>query len=57
MSAFDKNKIFFALIHYILSEQHNVDWILKTSLVNFTGLNTTINNKKFKQNSVTDDIV
>lgn len=57
MSAFDKNKIFFALIHYILSEQHNVDWILKTSLVNFTGLNTTINNKKFKQNSVTDDII
>lgn len=57
MSAFDKNKIFFALIHYILSEQHNVDWILKTSLVNFTGLNTTINNKKFKQNSVSDDII
>ena len=25
MSAFDKNKIFFALIHYISSEQHNVD--------------------------------
>ena len=57
MSAFDKNKIFFALVHYILSEQHNVDWILKTSLVNFTGLNTTISNKKFKQNSVTDDII
>ena len=57
MSAFDKNKIFFALVHYILSEQHNVDWILKTSLINFTGLNTTITNKRYKQNSVTRDII
>ena len=57
MSAIDKNKIFFGLVHYILSEQHNVDWILKTSLVNFTGLNSNVTNKKYKQNSVTDDII
>ena len=57
MSAYDKNKIFFGLIHYILSEQSNVNWILKTSLVNFTGLNTTINDKKYKQTSLTDDII
>lgn len=57
MSALDKNKIFFGLIHYVLSEQNNVDWILKTSLVNFTGINSTVDNKKYKQNSVTDDII
>lgn len=57
MSALDKNKIFFGLIHYILSEQSNVDWILKTSLVNFTGINSSVDNKKYKQNSVTDDII
>lgn len=57
MSALDKNKIFFGLVHYILSEQHNVDWILKTSLVDFTGLNSSVTNKKYKQNSVSDDII
>lgn len=57
MSALDRNKIFFGLIHYILSEQSNVDWILKTSLVNFTGINSTVDNKKYKQNSVTEDII
>ena len=57
MSAIDKNKIFFGLIHYILSEQSNVDWILKTSLVNFTGINSTLDNKKYKKNSVTKDII
>lgn len=57
MSALDKNKIFFGLIHYILSEQSNVDWILKTSLVNFTGINSTVDNKKYKQNSLTNDII
>lgn len=57
MSSFDKNKIFFGLIHYILSEQSNVDWILKTSLVQFTGINSVVDNKKYKQNTVVDDII
>lgn len=37
MSAQDKNKIFFGLVHYILSEQANVNWIFKTSIINYTG--------------------
>lgn len=42
MSAQDKNKIFFGLVHYIFSEQSNVDWIFKTSIINYTGAKQTI---------------
>ena len=49
MSALDRNKIFFGLVHYILSEQKNVDWILKTSLVNFTGINSTVTEQKYEK--------
>ena len=37
MSALDKNKIFFGMVKYILSEQNNVDWVFKTSLVSYNG--------------------
>lgn len=57
MSLLDKNKIFFGLLHYIFSEQKNVDWALKTSLVNYTGINSTVNNKKYKQDSVIEDVI
>lgn len=57
MSAIDRNKIFFGLIHYILSEQMNVDWILKTSLVNFTGINSTVTDQKYEKKSLSDDII
>lgn len=57
MSALDKNKIFFGLIHYILSEQKNVNWILKTSLINFTGINSTVSDKKYEKKSLSDDII
>lgn len=42
MSAQDKNRIFFGLVHYIFSEQSNVDWIFKTSIINYTGAKRTI---------------
>lgn len=42
MSAQDKNKIFFGLVHYILSEQSNVNWIFKTSIINYTGAKQTV---------------
>ena len=57
MSLLDKNKIFFGLLHYIFSEQKNVDWALKTSLVNYTGINSTVNNKKYQQDSVIQDVI
>ena len=57
MSILDKNKIFFGLIHYVFSEQDNVDWAFKTSLVNFTGINATIENKKYKQESPTESVI
>lgn len=57
MSYSDKNKIFFGLLHYIFSEQPNVNWALKTSLVNFTGINETINQKKYKNDSISNDII
>ena len=57
MSAFDKNKIFFALVHYILSEQHNVDWILKTSLIDFTGISSLLEERPYKTDSILDDVV
>lgn len=57
MSVLDKNKIFFGLIHYVFSEQNNVDWAFKTSLVNFTGINTSIDTKKTKKVDLTDSII
>ena len=57
MSNLDKNKIFFGLLHYIFSEQNNVNWAFKTSLVNFTGINTTIDNQKYKKSDLTDSII
>lgn len=57
MSYSDKNKIFFGLLHYIFSEQPNVNWALKTSLVNFTGINEKINQKKYKNDSISNDII
>jgi hypothetical protein len=57
MSLMDKNKIFFGLIHYILSEQKNVDWVLKTSLINFVGLSGGMSNKGYQSNSIVDNII
>jgi hypothetical protein len=57
MSALDRNKIFFGLLHYIFSEQKNVDWALKTSLVNFTGINSTVTDQKYEKESLSDDII
>lgn len=57
MSLLDKNKIFFALINYILSEQNNVDWVLKTSLINLIGMNGGISNKNYQSESLIDNVV
>lgn len=57
MSYSDKNKIFFGLLHYIFSEQSNVNWAFKTSLVNFTGINETVSQRKYKNDSISNDII
>lgn len=57
MSYSDKNKIFFGLLHYIFSEQSNVDWAFKTSLVNFTGINENVSQRKYKNDSISNDII
>lgn len=57
MTLTDKNKIFFALIHYILVEQKNVDWILKTSLIDFTGISSLLEERAYKTDSILDDVV
>ena len=57
MSLLDKNKIFFGLIHYILSEQKNVDWILKTSLIDVTGVSSLLEEKAYNKDSLLDDII
>lgn len=53
----DRNKIFFNIVHYILSEQFNVDWILKSSFINFTGLSTEISSSKFQKPSLINEIL
>lgn len=57
MSLLDKNRLFFGLIHYILSEQKNVDWILKTSLIDFTGISSVLKEKPYKKDTLLDDVV
>ena len=57
MTLTDKNRIFFALIHYILVEQKNVDWILKTSLIDFTGISSLLEERPYKTDSILDDVV
>ena len=57
MTLTDKNKIFFALIHYILVEQKNVEWILKTSLIDFTGISSLLEERPYKTDSILDDVV
>lgn len=57
MSVIDKNKIFFGLLHYVFSEQNNVNWAFKTSLVNFTGINTEVDNQKYKKDDLTNSII
>ena len=57
MSLLDKNKVFFGLIHYILSEQRNVNWIIKSSLIDFTGISSYLNEKTFKTDNILNDII
>ena len=57
MSNIDKNKVFFGLLHYIFTEQPNVNWAFKTSLVNFTGINETLNQRRYKNDSISNDII
>lgn len=57
MSYKDKNKIFFGLLHYVFSEQDNVDWAFKTSLIEFTGLNDKFSTKQYKKEDLTDSII
>ena len=53
----DRNNIFFNIIHYVLSEQFNVNWILKTSFINFTGLSSEVNYSKFQKPSLVNEIL
>ena len=53
----DKNKVFFGLIHYILSEQKNVNWLIKSSLIDITGVNSTLVQKPYKTESILNDVV
>lgn len=57
MSILDKNKIFFGLIHYILSEQKNVNWILKTSLIDFTGISSLLEEKPYKKDNLLSYVI
>lgn len=57
MLYFDKNRIFFGLLHYIFSEQSNVNWALKTSLVNYTGINEALDQKQYENDSISNDII
>lgn len=57
MSLIDKNKVFFGLIHYILSEQKNVDWIIKSSLIDFTGISSLLEEKPYKVDNILDEII
>lgn len=57
MSTIDKNKIFFGLIHYILSEQKNVNWLIKSSLIDITGVNSLLEEKPYKTDSILDDVI
>lgn len=56
MSAQDKNRIFFGLVHYIFSEQSNVDWIFKTSVINYTGAKQTIGGQETSSAKLQDII-
>lgn len=53
----DKNKLFFGLIHYILSEQKNVDWLIKSSLIDITGVSNVLEEKPYKKDSILQDVV
>lgn len=57
MSILDKNKVFFGLVHYILSEQKNVNWILKTSLIDFTGISSLLEEKPYKKDNLLGDVI
>lgn len=57
MSAQDKNRIFFGLVHYIFSEQSNVDWIFKTSVINYTGAKQTIGGQESSSSAKLQDII
>lgn len=57
MSMLDKNKIFFGLVHYILSEQKNVDWIIKSSLIDFTGISSVLEPRPYKTDNLLDEII
>lgn len=57
MSGFDKNKIFFGLVHYILSEQKNVDWILKTSLIDITGISSVLEQKPYNRETLLNEVI
>ena len=57
MSVLDKNRVFFGLIHYILSEQKNVDWIIKSSLIDFTGISSLLEEKPYKTDDILDEII
>lgn len=53
----DKNKLFFGLIHYILSEQKNVNWLIKSSLIDITGVSNVLEEKPYKKDSILQDVV
>ena len=53
----DKNKLFFGLIHYILSEQNNVNWLIRSSLIDITGVSNVLEEKPYKRDSILQDVV
>ena len=53
----DKNKLFFGLIHYILSEQNNVNWLIRSSLIDITGVSNVLEEKPYKKDSILQDVV
>ena len=53
----DKNRLFFGLIHYILSEQKNVNWLIRSSLIDITGVSNVLEEKPYKKDSILQDVV
>jgi hypothetical protein len=51
------NKLFFTMIKYVLSEQRQVDWIIKTSNISLNGFNQPLSTYQLLPVDLTDSII
>lgn len=57
MSSLNQNSLFFSMLYYILAEQQNIDWAIKSSMLTMSGLSDHLEQEAILEENKIENIV